>query len=84
MKVAPFRAPNNTPIIGQPVTLVAVQGIRLAGSVHCNCQPGNADLAIVDGEGDCPACGKHFILMLNPTNGQLELRVQLPGTEVPS
>lgn len=83
--VKPFQAPAGTPILGQPVTIVSVECVRLDGVIHCNCQPSNPDLSVDNGLATCEACGKQFALLLNPTNMKPELRVGVPAKpEVPA
>jgi hypothetical protein len=83
--VAQFQAPPGTPILGQPVTIVTLECIRLDGVIHCNCQPSNPDLTVTDGKATCEACGKQYALLFNPTNSRLELRVGVPEKpEVPA
>jgi hypothetical protein len=84
-KVSPFQAPPGTPLVGQPVTIVTLECIRLEGVIHCNCQASNPDLVVKNGAATCEACGKQYALLFNPTNAHLELRVGVPAKpEVPA
>jgi hypothetical protein len=74
---------QNVPIVGQPVSLVEIECVRLDGKVHCNCLPTNPVLIVTNGLAKCEACGKSFLLLFNPTAPGIELRVVAPVKEGP-
>ena len=75
---------NNTgnpgvPIIGQPVTILAVS-LPVNATLRCNC--GGAECVVVivlSAPGTCPSCGKTYVIQsFNPATGQLSVGMTVP------
>jgi len=83
----PFQAPADTPLVGQPFTLLTV-GVPMNLTLTCNCGAPEArpTLTIVlSAPVTCPQCGRTYSAFFNPQNGQIQMNVGLPQAEqVPS
>jgi len=80
-KIAPFAAPANTPIVGQPFTFVTML-IPVTATLTCHC--GGADTAVtivLSVAGVCPSCHKTYNVGLNPTTMKLEIAMGVPDAD---
>lgn len=84
MSVAQFPTAQNIPVVGQPVTLLAVY-IPVTATLRCNCGGDQGALEIVSSAPQtCPSCGTVYNATFNPQNGQIQIMATKPKPEIAS
>ena len=84
-KARSFPAVPGVPIVGQPITLIGMS-IPINVTFHCNCGGNHPPVEIVMSQpGQCPGCGKIFIVTFAPPpGGNLNIAVQQVPEQVPT
>lgn len=84
MTITKFPTAPAIPVIGQPVTLLAVY-IPVTATLQCNCGGAHAPLEIVNSVAvPCPSCGNVYNVAFNPAENKLQVTGIKPKIEVPS
>jgi len=72
-QIKPAPAPAGVPIVGQPFTLAHLS-LPMNGQLTCNCGGASAPLVFVaSAPVRCPACARHYTVLFNPANGQIQV-----------
>jgi hypothetical protein len=83
-KVVPLNPHNQpgaerVPIVGQPFTVISMQGIPIDVVLKCNCGGLVTEVRIVQSQpAACPTCRRQYAAVFNPATSKLEFRLGIP------